>query len=600
MDDAGAEALSRAAQFAGWVDNAASVEEHDIPMPHGVLEEDVPMPPTPLPTAAAGAWNPPADWAKGGAKLRAIQASPRNAALGRLSGPSGLVFANPDTGEFAGNIPPDNYVNKPGDFSASPKTKPQIGITPQEWAATAATQEGLAADEADADRRRQAMLDLVNRTKVPAPKPSPSRPSVSVRQVGSGGSVRAPVDLAALAPSGSMERGLAGGAPSPVATGNDEAAASRTPLADGLGRLQSLSGLAKAGNAISRAGARINEALTGAKADTAYYRQLDEDAEDPIRQYVQRQSLAQQEGDRTRKLEEEAALKDPFSAESKRFQAALAKTLPGVYTPEELAQLTAADAPMVTDFAKMKAALDARKPQVDPNADLERRRIEAQIGLTEAQTRAADRRGRGTGTGNTKEQQKIEAEQRKLAERNVGGFEFDPTNPPTVDGAKKMAEASKARDEILGSLERLERLFKDHGTEAGGGAAQSEMESERTNILNRLRVLNEMGVPNGNDYAVLARQVPELTGLGAMFTRNSSFEPKFSALRNQISRTVDATAKAYKFKPVGQSQRNAAPTDSSGRMDLDAATTSVPRRKRDSQGRLWEENPDGTARQVDG
>lgn len=516
VDDAGAEALSRAPQFLTWVDDLVDVPKADgttIKAHRGTVPEVMKMPgmapvvdaPTPpdtrgrtpikqtdgstmwvppefvdvalrqpssaggeamrklvdeprrraaLPTGDVGAWSPPADWAKGGAKLRAIEASPREAALERLGSGEGLVFSNPDTGEFSVNVPRNNYVNAPGDMGASPKVKPQIGITPDEYRAMAATQEGLAADEDEADRRRQAMLDLVNRTKVP-PKPSASHPTVSVQQVGNGGSVRAPVDLAALAPAGSMERGLSAAgfpSPSPVATGG--APTSKTPIADELGRLQQQAALSLLGTGISRAGARINEALTGAKPTPGFYEGLDEEAGNQIRDYVQRQGLAQQESDRARKLGEEAALKDPFSAESKRFQAALAKTLPGVYTPEELSQLTAADAPMVTDFAKMKSALDARKAE----ALAEKERADA--ARTAASTEA-------------EKQRTFQAEQNRLNRAvdyaRIGAAKEKAGAKAAGGGAGTHVPAGEAADlgEANSAIEAADKVFAQYKDKSG-------------------------------------------------------------------------------------------------------------------------------------
>lgn len=139
----------------------------------------------------------------------------------------------------------------------------------------------------------------------------------------------------------------------------------------------------------------------------------------------------------------------------------------------------------------------------------------------------------------------------KMGERAVGGFEFaDPASPPSADGSKKMAAVSIANDSIAGSLNNLERLFKDHGTEITGDIA-TMMQSEWKNITDQVRIIGEMGVPNGRDYEMLALQIPKTVGLRAGVTPNSWIQPKFATLRGQMGRLVGATAKAYKFKPVG-------------------------------------------------
>ncbi len=56
---------------------------------------------------------------------------------------------------------------------------------------------------------------------------------------------------------------------------------------------------------------------------------------------------------------------DPNSAQSKSFQAAIAKSLPGVYTPEQISQMTSADADVALKPAEFKAKLDQAKAQQD-------------------------------------------------------------------------------------------------------------------------------------------------------------------------------------------------------------------------------------------
>lgn len=390
----------------------------------------------------------------------------------------------------------------------------------------------------------------------PAPRAAP-RPGVSVQRVGASGSPSAFQSLAGFAPAAANESEGVGvrppnGAAVVPSRGDGEFAAAqeearRRRIATGLGR----------------AGAMANEALTGVGFDADIYG--DAGADLPVRDL-----LARREADKTK------ALEDPDSEQSIRFRAAVQKAMPGVYAPEELAQMTAADEPLVTQYGAMRQRLDERaaertRAEEQRQADMarqdalradERGYQEKQAGASRAfqageaaKQRAFQREMAGLNNAADLEQAQVRGigpTGTRIQERNVGGFTFDPSNPPTVAAAKQMADAAVARDEILGSLERLEALFEQHGTEAGGGAAQSEMESEQMNITNKLRVLNQMGVPNGADYAMLARQIPNVTGAGAAFTRNSTIKPKFNALRQQVARTVDATAKALKFTPQQQ------------------------------------------------
>lgn len=419
----------------------------------------------------------------------------------------------------------------------------------------------MAARAGDAVMARQPPEVAVSTQKVApevvrsAPRAAP-RPGVSVQRVGAGGAPRAFQSLAGEAPPipedavGVATRSVQDGPPPPRGDAEFSAAQEegrRRRIATGLGR----------------AGAMANEALTGVGFDADIY--SDAGADLPVKDL-----LARREADKSK------ALEDPDSEQSIRFRAAVQKAMPGVYAPEELAQMTAADEPHVMQYGAMRQRLDERA------AERTRAEEQRQADMARQDALRTDERGyqekqavasRAFQAGEAAKQRAFQREMAglnnaadleqaqargigptgtRIQERNVGGFTFDPANPPTAAAAKQMADAAVARDEILGSLERLEALFEQHGTEAGGGAAQSEMESEQMNITNKLRVLNQMGVPNGADYAMLARQIPNVTGAGAAFTRNSTIKPKFNALRQQVARTVDATAKALKFTPQQQ------------------------------------------------
>jgi hypothetical protein len=104
------------------------------------------------------------------------------------------------------------------------------------------------------------------------------------------------------------------------------------------------------GVALGRAGAQINETLSGQRYDRGAYDVAEEQAGSPVARL-----LAQREADKKK------ALGDPTSEASRRVQAAVAKAMPGVYTPEELSRITAADAPMVTQYGAMRQRLEERK-----------------------------------------------------------------------------------------------------------------------------------------------------------------------------------------------------------------------------------------------
>lgn len=142
----------------------------------------------------------------------------------------------------------------------------------------------------------------------------------------------------------------------------------------------------------------------------------------------------------------------------------------------------------------------------------------------------------------------------KLAERNVGGWIFDPKNPPTADGSKKMAAATIAREKILSALDRMEKLYGNTNPAEflnPMGEAASKYEADWKEVTDQARIINEMGVPNGADYTMLAKQIPNPVGMAGITKTPSAIRAKFPALRTQINQTVKSTAHAFKFFPEG-------------------------------------------------
>lgn len=174
---------------------------------------------------------------------------------------------------------------------------------------------------------------------------------------------------------------------------------------------------------LGRAGARLNEAFTGVGGDTAFYDQLARESDSPVRQL-----LAQREADKRR------ALEDPSSEQSQRIQAWVSKALPGVYTQEEISQMTAGDADMVTRYGEMRQRLDQRAAdraaqqtlRADEISREDRIREDEQtFRSTEAQKdrdlqrELARRRGGGGGPNTAaaeREQTRIEQQTRQLSE----------------------------------------------------------------------------------------------------------------------------------------------------------------------------------------
>lgn len=100
---------------------------------------------------------------------------------------------------------------------------------------------------------------------------------------------------------------------------------------------------------IGRAGAMAGQALSGVGFDGGAYDDLASGAELPVKDLLAR-----------RAADKEKALSDPDSEYSIRFRSAVQKAMPGVYSAEELAQMTAADEPFVAQYGTMAQRLNER------------------------------------------------------------------------------------------------------------------------------------------------------------------------------------------------------------------------------------------------
>lgn len=160
---------------------------------------------------------------------------------------------------------------------------------------------------------------------------------------------------------------------------------------------------------LGRAGTTATAALSHMKADTAPFDAMEAGADQPVKDLALQRSQAAEQ----RKVAEAAALKDKSSPQSKAFQARVAKTLPGVYSPEDLANLTAADQDQVLEYGKMRASLDQRKAE---GAERERAAKAAEQSRTDTlQLHRDDLSERAKDRGLTREQM---AQQNELNRQN--------------------------------------------------------------------------------------------------------------------------------------------------------------------------------------
>ena len=136
---------------------------------------------------------------------------------------------------------------------------------------------------------------------------------------------------------------------------------------------------------------------------------------------------------------------------------------------------------------------------------------------------------------------------------------------PTTQDAEKIKVARDARDGIAAGMARLDDLYKTNGTELVGDNA-TEMEGIVTGMQLNLKELQNLGVLNGPDLALLQRQIPDpsslaenakgFTGQDRYVAKRDTFvnalEDKFeSGLRARGFQRTDERLGKYKTKEEG-------------------------------------------------
>lgn len=380
-----------------------------------------------------------------------------------------------------------------------------------------------------------------------------NQPTVSVGKPGEAGTLRMPTPL--RPPSG---RPPAASEAEGVATREAPAGDEEFAAAQAAGDERALA------IALSRAGARASEAISGVRGDSEAYDALEKTTGNPVRDL-----LARRDADKRKSLE------DPTSEQSQRLQAYVAKALPGVYSPEELQGITAADADTVTRYGEMRQRLDQRA--ADRSASQEQRaadiaREDAQrlddrtwqakqaaagrtftagenaknraANLAEAQVRAGGVNGQAKGT-------------------TIPGLEVTPGAAPTPDDAKRVKGAVAAKERLQALTGELRGLHQKYGTELAGANAQ-RMAQLTTAIQLEAKTLAELGALTGPDLELIQRITGEdPSSLKANLKSLVGLDNTQETLEgvDQWGRSLaDATKKTYGYRDAPQAAQPAQKT----------------------------------------
>lgn len=112
----------------------------------------------------------------------------------------------------------------------------------------------------------------------------------------------------------------------------------------------------------------------------------------------------------------------------------------------------------------------------------------------------------------------------ELVARKIKGIE-------TADAAKKKAILGKT----LASLDRLEGLFAESGTEVMPGAAKTKLRTEYTNLLLELKNAKELGVLAGPDLQLMKDMLSDPTSIGSGVTPNETYEAQMDQVRKILT-----------------------------------------------------------------
>lgn len=129
----------------------------------------------------------------------------------------------------------------------------------------------------------------------------------------------------------------------------------------------------------------------------------------------------------------------------------------------------------------------------------------------------------------------------------VEGAAVAPGFRPTADDAKKAKAAKAAYDKIQTSLNEMDRIYKESGTNLVGDDA-TRMASLKTNILMSQKELDGLGVLNNKDEELTLEQIPDpttwsenLKGLVGMEQTPAKIDQYRKNLKAQYESTLGAS-----------------------------------------------------------
>lgn len=385
---------------------------------------------------------------------------------------------------------------------------------------------------------------------------------------------------------------------------------------------------------VGRAGAMAAEAISGAKAPMEVYDNLQQRASNPMREYAERMKRR----DASYKAEQQAALGDPFSAESKRRQAAFTRANPELskrlglgetpYAWNDLEAVVKGTMPADTLAARgvdqqqraqdlaLKAEAEKRRAGTD---DQELALKEQELAERTRQANLMDARG-WAALSQEERLARMRMQAEKEARDSSKGDKDTAATQKNVDDLRKEFMGNAVVKEYLAAslgLEKVERAASDPSAAGDLALIFGYMKTlDPTSAVKETEFANAenaKGVPDWlrskwNKARTGERLTPEQRKefIASARTQFSAYQSSYDSLATQYEglapegmagKVVLKDMTGRSTAPVKRSPAaSVLPKDASGQPTLEAPAQ--PRRKRDKQGRLWEEQPDGSARLV--
>jgi hypothetical protein len=293
------------------------------------------------------------------------------------------------------------------------------------------------------------------------------------------------------------------------------------------------------------------------------YDALENNADRPL------QELQMRQGEQARQADA-----DPNSPASQTLRMALSRMVPDLEKQPGWATTSAAQLKQLFPFAKEIAEAEARKSDRKSAAADRNASREDQQSFTAGQNALQ----RAQSAENARIMASIKQDA-KMDERQVGGLEM--TGKPSADDAKQMKEAVQAANLILNDLGRMEDVYSGKpdasgkrsggkGAEFGWGEDQRVSTGSQTNVLLKLKELENLGVLQKVDVDTLSQIIPDPNSMRGVFDEGGT-KAAFANFNKQLRETVSARAAARGYRVTDPRLRGgpAAPKAPSGPVSAD-------------------------------